>query len=85
MMESLLFFCVISAQGVDGHLDTVDDRFGQADQGPDGGDTDAAGADEADFLRPNGIGKSCCRLTISRDKRRCQIGDEDVPGQERTD
>ena len=31
MMEHLLFFRIVGAQCVDGHLDAVDDWFGQAD------------------------------------------------------
>ena len=58
MMEHLLFFRIVGAQCVDGHLDAVDDRFGQADQGPDSGDTDAAGTDEADFLSQMALAKA---------------------------
>ena len=84
-MEHLLFFRIVSAQCVDGHLDAVDDWFGQADQGPDSGDTDAAGTDEADFLSPDGLGESGGTLAFSRRDDRRQIGNEDVPGQERAD
>ena len=85
MVEHFLFFRIVGAKGVNRHFNAVDDRFSQADQGPDSSDTDTTGADEADFLSPDGLSKGSRRLAFSRSQDRGQVGNEDVPGQEGTD
>ena len=84
-MKGLLFCRIVIANRADGHLNAVDNRFCQADQGPYGGDADAAGADEADLLSPDLAGEVGCSLAFSRRDDAGQIGDEDDPCQERAD
>ena len=65
-MENLFFFRIVGTDSVDGHLYAVNDRFGKADQRPDGGDTNTAGADETHLLGPDSLGKGGGTLAFCR-------------------